>query len=74
MPDYITRYPTSTRNFSEWKANECRSFLLYVSLPALANFMSAMYLQHWMLFVGAMYLLLQNSVSETDIQRAEILL
>ena len=73
-PDYVTRSPNTTKKISKWKANECRTFLLYLSLIILANFMTPRYLQHWMLFVLAIYLLLQDSVTENDIQKAEVML
>jgi len=36
--------------------------------------MSRKYLQHWMLFVSAVNLLLQDIVSENDVLKAEIML
>ena len=47
--------------------------MLYISLIVLAPYMKKEYLQHWMLFVGGMYLLLQEEVSEIDIETADTL-
>ncbi|XP_034246743.1 uncharacterized protein LOC117648357 [Thrips palmi] len=74
VPDFITRIPRSTAKFSQWKANELRSFVLYYSVIIFEKFMKPNYFQHWLLFVHGIYLLLQESVSEKDRQRAHILL
>ena len=60
--------------FSQWKASECRAWLLLVSLPAVASFLDPKYLEHWMLFVTAIFLLLQDEVPAFDIVRAQALL
>ena len=72
VPDFLTRTPRSTKSFVKWKANELRSFLLYFSLIILSQFMHEKYLQHWMLLVNGIYLLLQDTVSENDVTRAEV--
>ena len=72
VPDFLTRIPRSTDCYSKWKANELRSFLLYFSLVILSKYMDEEYLQHWMLFVAGMFLLLQDSVTENDIIKAEV--
>lgn len=74
VPDFVTRVPRSTENFVNWKANELRSFLLYFSVIILNRCMDERYFQHWMLLVQAMYILLQDTVSLTDISRSEIML
>lgn len=74
VPDFVTRIPRSTEYFSKWKANEIRSFLLYYSVIILSECMEERYFQHWMLLVSALYILLQDSVSKTDIARADVML
>lgn len=74
VPDYITRIPRSTDCYLQWKANELRTFVLYLSPVIFAKCMLPNYFQHWLLFVQSLYLLLQESVSERDIARAEIML
>jgi len=74
VPDYLTRCPETTDDYPSWKANECRTFLIYLSLIIFAMFMSRQYFQHWLLFVSAIYLLLQEDISENDLQTAEIML
>ena len=74
VPDYVTRIIRSTNCYTRWKANELRTFLLYISLIILSEFnMDKEYTQHWILLVGGMELLLQQTVSESDIRKAELL-
>jgi len=60
---------------AKFKASEFRSWLLFFSLPALqrAHFPDA-YFQHWILFVKSVYILLQDEISEADLQSSEIML
>lgn len=74
VPDFLTRIPRSTVYYSKWKANELRSFLLYYSLVILSECMTDNYFQHWILLVSAFNLLLQDSVTVTNIARAKVLL
>lgn len=73
-PDFVTRLPKSMQYFTSFKANEMRSFLLYYSLVAISPFMKKKYIQHWILFVQACFLLLQEVVTEEDLSSAEVLL
>lgn len=74
VPDFITRIPRSTEQFSKWKANELRSFLLYYSPIILSQCMKPEYFQHWILLVSSLYLLLQDTIPEADIAKADIML
>ena len=47
-----------------WKASELRSFLLYYGLPTLYGLLPDSYFAHYTLFVQAIYILLQDSISE----------
>ena len=57
-----------------WKARELRSFLLYYGLPTLYGLLPDNYFAHYTLFVQAIYILLQDSISEADLQDADRLL
>ena len=71
----VTRLP---RSFSEHlkyrKANEHRSFLLYYGLPVLYGLLPDKYFEHYFYFVRAIYLLLQDNISEAQLATAEQLL
>ena len=57
-----------------WKASELRSFLLYYSLPALYGLLPDEYYEHYFCFVRAIFLLLQDSISELHLTTADQLL
>ena len=57
-----------------WKASELRSSLLYYGLPTLYGLLPDNYLNHYILFVQAIYILFKDSISETDLKEAEKLL
>ena len=73
-PDYLTRLPRALLYFSYFKANELRALLLYYSPVIASRYMDEKYVQHWLLFVGAIFLLLQESISEDDLLTAEAML
>ena len=71
----ITRLPRSiSEHLKYWKANELRSFLLYYGLPVLHDLLPDKYFEHYFYFVRAIYLLLQDSISEAQLTTAEQLL
>lgn len=61
-------------NFSHLKASELRTFLLFYSIPCLYNILPDAYLQHLILLVQAIYLLLQDSISQSELKKASSLL
>ena len=74
-PNSITRLPRSIKDHLKyWKASEFRSWLLYFSLPVLRGLQKEDYFQHYLLFVNAIFILLQDSIALTDISKAEALL
>jgi len=73
VPDRV-RTTRPLDSFPKWKASECRSFLLFYSVVVLSSVMQEKYFQHWLLFVSAMYSLLQDTVTETEVVRAETML
>lgn len=70
----IGRLPRGVSDLSNWKASELRSWLLFYSLPCLQNILPHEYFQHWILLVISMFLLLQEEISESDLNIAENLL
>lgn len=74
-PSCITRLPRSLiANFAHLKASELRTFLLFYSIPCLYGILPQRYLQHYILLVEAVYLLLQDSISPSDVRKASALL
>ncbi|XP_068757460.1 uncharacterized protein [Montipora capricornis] len=74
-PSCITRLPRSLfANFGHLKASELRTFLLFYSIPCLYGILPEQYFQHYILLVEAIYLLLQDSISPSDIIKASSLL
>lgn len=57
-----------------WKASELRPFLLFYGAPTLYGILSEDYFQHYLLLVNAIYLLLKDSIIESDLSEAENLL
>lgn len=55
-------------------AKEFRSWLLFYSLPVLHGVLREEYYQHYALLVVAIWLLLQSSISQEDVDIAERLL
>ena len=49
-------------------ASELKVWLLYYSLPALIGVLPKKYLQHFALFVEAMYILLGDNISREDLR------
>lgn len=73
-PTSITRPPRSISLRKYWKASEYRHFLLFYSLPCLFGILPRQYLDHLLLLVQATYILLQDSISPHDIDKADGLL
>lgn len=74
-PACISRLPRSLiENFGHLKASELRTFLLFYSVPCLYGILPDLYFQHFILLVEAIYLLLQDSISISDLSKAASLL
>lgn len=70
-PSCITRLPRSiVANFGHLKASELRTFLLFYSIPCLYGILPEDYLQHFILLVESIYLLLKDSISLSDLNKA----
>lgn len=68
-PTEITRTPRPVTD--KYKANEWKNFVLYYSIPCLKGIMKTKYIKHWHLFVFGLYLLLKESISDSDVQLAK---
>jgi hypothetical protein len=73
-PTNITRLPRSFSQRKFWKASEWRAFLIFYSLPVLNGILPTIYLAHLTLLSHAMYLLLQETITPSDLDNAEKLL
>lgn len=73
-PEEFRRSPRSITSYKYWKASEFRAWLLYYSLPVLSDLLPADYIYHLSLLVSAMHLLLNDTISPADIDRAHSLL
>ncbi|XP_053398926.1 uncharacterized protein LOC123537936 [Mercenaria mercenaria] len=72
-PNLINRSPRCLADLKHWKATEYRSFLLFHSVCCLQGILSEEYYLHFILFVEGVYLLLQSSISKSDLSRAKLL-
>ncbi|KAK3913547.1 Receptor-like kinase TMK4, partial [Frankliniella fusca] len=74
VPDFISRLPRGLDDILYFKASELRALLLFYSLPAFKPYLPKKYFQHWMLLVAAIHLLLKDSISNEEINVAEVML
>jgi len=72
-PTCISRTPRTIKDWSSWKANEWRSFLLFYSIPCLKGLLKDKYLVHFTMLAKGTSLLLQKSVSQRDVDEAHSL-
>ena len=56
---------------SSSQASELQAWLLFYSLPVMSDLLSSDYLQHYGLLVGAVYILLSDSISVSQLDFAE---
>lgn len=73
-PDSFNRMPRSLSLLHLYKASEWYVWLLFYSLPTMAEYLPDKYVQHWLLLVKAIYILLGNNILSKDIEEAETLL
>lgn len=74
-PDFIERIPRDLeRNYSQFKATEFQTWLLFYSLPCLNGYLEDVYLQHLALLSEGIYLLLGDNITEDNLLKAESLL
>ena len=73
-PKCLTRTPRGIDPYNLWKASEWRSWILWYALPCLRDLIPKKFITHLALLVTAINILLQKSISISDINRAEALL
>lgn len=74
-PHDFSRAPRSIeKHRAHWKASEFRYWLLYYSLPLLADVLPPLYVHHYSLLVCAIHILLQSKLKEAQIKAAEEML
>jgi hypothetical protein len=64
-PSDVKRLPRTVSKYTTWKAAECRNWLLFYSLFALADILPQKYLCHWKLLVNAVFYLLSSSIRKS---------
>lgn len=71
LPNTISRIPRNIEeDLKQWKASEYRTFLLFYSAPILIDYLPTEYFNHYCLLVKAIYLLLQESISQDDLNKS----
>lgn len=73
-PDTFHRMPRSLSLLHLYKASEWYVWLLFYSLPTMAEYLPDKYVQHWLLLSKVIYILLGDNISNEDIEEAETLL
>lgn len=74
-PLEIGRTPRSIEHHRKyWKASELKAFLLYYGIPVMFGILDATYFQHFAILSQAAFILLQDSISELQLQNCERLL
>ncbi|KAJ8039117.1 hypothetical protein HOLleu_16736 [Holothuria leucospilota] len=73
-PSIVSRVPRPISERKYWKASEWYNWLLFFSLPCLLGVLPQPYLLHLSIFVRAMFLLLQKSISNEDGNMADLLI
>eukprot|EP00733_Pompholyxophrys_punicea_P001700 Pompholyxophrys_punicea_v1_NODE_953_length_1102_cov_5.841452.p1 type:complete len:160 gc:universal NODE_953_length_1102_cov_5.841452:202-681(+) len=70
-PSTFTRLPRSINDHGKhWKAAEFRSWILFYSPIVLRGILPDDLYYHWLLFVSALMILLQKSISFQDLEQA----
>lgn len=72
-PRQIGRLTRPISNKNDWKARELENFVLYYSLPVLSKFLRKKNFEHWLLFVEGLYILLQDKLHISELERADLL-
>ncbi|XP_071493037.1 uncharacterized protein [Diadema antillarum] len=73
-PSVVVRAPRPVSERKYWKASEWYTWLIFYSVPCLKGILPTLYWEHLIILVEASYLLLQKSVSMSDIERSDMLM
>ena len=73
-PSFVKRYPRNLTDHKFWKGQEFKTWLLAYCFPILIDLLESDYLNHFKLFILAIYLLNQESISAGDLEKAKQLI
>lgn len=74
-PDYVERLPRNLeKHYGNFKATELQSWLLFYAPACMKNFLPEQYFSHLCIFSEAIYLLLGDNITRSEVQHAEKLL
>jgi len=74
-PEFIERLPRNIEhNYSNFKATELQSWLLYYGIPCLSGLLEDVYFNHFVLLSEAIYIFLGDNITIPELNRAEELL
>ena len=75
VPNQLARLSRSIKDREFWKSREWENWLLYYSLPVLAEILRFQkYMAHWSLLVQSFYLLMKTSITVEELKTADTLL
>ncbi|KAK3917853.1 AP-1 complex subunit mu-1 [Frankliniella fusca] len=67
----VSRTPRPLEDRSDWRGHEWYYWVIVYSVPCLKSILPAKYLNHWALLVKALALVMQNSVTKSDVAYAD---
>ena len=73
-PKCVTRSPRDIDQYNLWKASEWRSWIIWYALPCLQDLIPKKYITHLALLVSAINILLQESVTISELDKVQNLL
>jgi len=68
----LHKLPLAMTNHSILKAKDWKSWLLYYSIPVCLDLLPTENLEHYVLFVKSVYILLQTSITHSELDQCEI--
>lgn len=74
MPQCVNKQPRSLHARGNWKASEWQHWLLHYSVPCISGVLEDEYVEHWGLLVAGVYLLLKDSITDSDVEQSSKLL
>lgn len=71
LPLEFNRQPRSIKDFRMWKGTELRSFLMYISIPILSEYLPETTYNHFLLLFCAMHILSSKSLMSSFLNLAK---
>jgi hypothetical protein len=71
LPPEFRRSPRSLSSMKQWKASEHRAWLFYYRLPVLSDLLPPDYIYHLSLLISALHILLGDSITTDDVNKAD---